>query len=127
MPEQLEQTTVEMELLRLERELEQAKEALRASEARQAAVLEASLDGVITIDHLGRIVEFNPAAERLFGHRHADVLGKDLAELIVPPALREAHRRGLARYLATGEGPVLGRRVEMPALRADGNCSSSWP
>jgi PAS domain S-box-containing protein len=64
-------------------------------------------------------VEFNPAAETTFGYRRAEVLGRPMAELLVPPSLREQHDRGLA-HLATGEGPVLNRRVEMPALRADG-------
>ncbi|HKB37115.1 MAG TPA: PAS domain S-box protein, partial [Gemmataceae bacterium] len=94
--------------------------AVRESEARKAAILETALDGVITMDHQGRIVEFNPAAEAVFGYRRAEVLGRPLAELIVPPPLRERHQQGLARYLADGEGPVLNRRIEMPALRADG-------
>jgi PAS domain S-box-containing protein len=86
----------------------------------RAAILKASLDCVITIDDEGRIIEFNSAAEQTFGFSRAEAVGKPLAELIVPPALREQHRRGLAHYLATGEGPVLNRRIEMPALRKDG-------
>ncbi len=97
-----------------------AQEALRQSEARNAAILDTALDCIITIDHEGKVVEFNPAAERTFGYRRADVLGREMAELIVPSPLRERHRRGLAHYLATGEGPVLDKRLEMPALRADG-------
>jgi len=72
------------------------------------------------MDHQGRIVDFNPAAERTFGYRRDEVIGKTLAETIVPPSLRESHRRGLARYLETGEGPVLGRRIELTGLRKDG-------
>jgi PAS domain S-box-containing protein len=101
-------------------EQRQAQLALRQSEARKTAILDTALDCIITIDHEGRVVEFNPAAERTFGHRRADVLGRQMAELIVPPPLREQHYRGLAHYLATGEGPVLDKRVEMTALRADG-------
>lgn len=97
------------------------EERLARCERRTQALLEASLDAVITIDHLGRILEFNPAAERLFGYRRADVLGRSLAERIIPPALREPHRKGLERFLATGEGPVLGRRIEIAAMRADGS------
>lgn len=93
---------------------------LRESEARKAAILETALDAIITIDQAGNIVEFNPAAERIFGYRRSQVLGQAMADLIVPPALRAAHHRGLARYLATGESPVLNQRIEMPALRADG-------
>src|SRR5439155_952783 len=74
----------------------------------------------ITIDTAGRVVEFNPAAEHTFGYRKRDVIGRELAELIVPPAQREAHRKGLARYFATGEGELIGRLVEMTAMRSDG-------
>jgi PAS domain S-box-containing protein len=97
-----------------------AERAVRESESRKAAMLEAALDAVVTIDHVGHVVEWNPAAERLFGYGRAEVLGRPMAELIIPPALREGHYRGLARCLATGEGPVLGRRLELPARRADG-------
>src|SRR6058998_1966179 len=94
---------------------------LRESEARRAAILDTALDSVIAMDHQGRIVDFNPAAERTFGYRRDEVIGKTLAETIVPPSLREAHRRGLAKYLETGEGPVLGRRIELTGLRKDGS------
>jgi PAS domain S-box-containing protein len=101
-------------------ERKRAERAVRESEARKAAILDTALDGIVTIDHAGRVIEFNPAAERTFGFRRAEVLGRRMADLLVPPPLREQHDRGLARYLATGEGPLLNRRVEMPALRADG-------
>ncbi|WP_299643236.1 PAS domain S-box protein, partial [Devosia sp.] len=95
-------------------------EALHVSRQRFHAILESALDAIVVIDHEGRIVEFNPAAERMFGHAARDVLGRNLGEVIVPPAMRERHHQGLARYLATGEARVLGRRTEMSALRADG-------
>jgi PAS domain S-box-containing protein len=95
--------------------------ALAESEMRKRAILEASLDCVITIDHEGKVVEWNPAAERTFGYGRHEALGRDMGELIVPPSLREAHRAGIARYLTTGEGTVVGRRVEMTAVRADGS------
>jgi PAS domain S-box-containing protein len=101
-------------------EQRRAQLALRQSEARKTAILDTALDGIITIDHEGKVVEFNPAAERTFGYRRADVLGRPMAELIVPPLLREKHYRGLAHYLATGEGPILDKRIEMTAQRADG-------
>ncbi len=94
--------------------------ALQESRARTRAVLETATDGVITMDHHGRIVDFNGTAERIFGRLREDVIGLDMAELIVPEQLREQHRAGLQRYLATGHGPVLGRRIELRALRADG-------
>jgi PAS domain S-box-containing protein len=98
----------------------QAEKEVRQSEARKTAILETALDCIITIDHEGKVVEFNSAAERTFGHGRAQVVGRELADLIIPPPLRERHRRGMAHYLATGEGPVLGKRLELPALRADG-------
>ena len=97
-----------------------AEDARRQQEARANAVLDTALDCIITIDALGSVVEFNPAAERTFGYRRADVLGRELSTLIIPESLRAAHHRGLAHYLATGEGPVLGKRIELPAMRADG-------
>ncbi|MGH2522309.1 MAG: PAS domain-containing sensor histidine kinase [Anaerolineales bacterium] len=99
---------------------QQAEAALHASEARLRAILNSALDGIIFIDAQGKVVEFNRAAERTFGHSRAEVLGQSMAELIIPPVLRERHYQGLARYLATGEGPVLNQRIEMSALRADG-------
>lgn len=98
-----------------------AAQALRASEARKAAILDAALDCVVTMNHEGRILEFNPAAEDTFGYRKADVIGKELAEIIVPPSLRDAHRSGFARYLATGTDTIIGRRLQITAMRADGS------
>ena len=102
-------------------ERRRAERALEASEARKAAILDTALDAIVSMDHEGRVVEWNPAAERTFGHARDAALGREMSELIIPPSLREAHRRGLARYLATGEGPVLGRRIEITAMRADGS------
>ncbi len=101
-------------------EQRRAEREIRQSEARKSAIVETALDCIVTMDHEGKVVEFNPAAEKTFGYRRADVIGKELADFIIPPSLRERHHRGLAHYLATGEGPVLGRRLELPALHADG-------
>ncbi len=95
-------------------------EQMQESEAGTRAIIDNALDGVITIDHRGRIVAFNPAAERMFGYPCEELLGKQLDKWIVPHSLREAHQSGLAHFLATGEGPLLGRRVETVGLRADG-------
>ena len=103
------------------RELVQSVDELRRSESLKGAILESSLDCVVTIDHEGKIVEFNPAAEATFGLSRALALGQEMVELIVPPRLREAHRRGFAHYLATGVGPILGKRLELQAMRADGS------
>lgn len=101
-------------------ERKQAERAVQESEARKTAVLESALDSIITMDHQGRVLEFNPAAERTFGFRRDEVIGKEMAELIIPPALRERHREGLARYLAAENGPLIGRRIELTAIRSDG-------
>ncbi len=94
---------------------------LAASEARQRAILEAALDGVISIDRRARITYANSAAERIFGYRADELIGRELPEAIMPPSLREAHRDGFARYLATGETHILDRRIEITAMRADGS------
>ena len=95
--------------------------AVHRSDARTRAMLDAALDGVVTIDHEGAILEFNPAAEGIFGYARDAVMGRQMAELIVPPALRGAHSAGFRHYLATGEGPVLGTRIEVSGMRADGS------
>lgn len=77
-------------------------------------------ESVITMDSEGRVLSLNPAAERCFGVRAEDVIGRDMGEIFVPESLREYHRKGLARYLETGVTTVLDRRVELSALRADG-------
>lgn len=76
-----------------------AEAAVRWSEARKTAILSAALDAIITIDHAGGVTEWNPAAERIFGYERASVLGRELAELIVPPSLRQQHRSAVARYM----------------------------
>ncbi len=93
---------------------------MNADEARTRAIVEAALDCIITMDHEGKVVEFNPAAERTFGYRREEVIGQEMAQLIIPSSLRDRHRAGLAHYLATGEGPLLGTRLEIDAIRADG-------
>jgi PAS domain S-box-containing protein len=102
-------------------ERQRALDSARASQLLTAATLHVALDSVVTIDAAGSILEFNPAAERTFGYARADVLGKQMNELIVPPRYREAHKRGMARYLDTGEAHVLGKRIELAAMRADGS------
>jgi len=102
-------------------ERKRAEEAARRAESLKTAILESALDAIITMDHEGKVVEFNPAAERTFGYSRAELIGKCMADFIIPASLRDAHTRGLANYLATGQGPVLGKRLELKALRADGS------
>jgi PAS domain S-box-containing protein len=102
-------------------ERKQADESQRESEARKRAILESSMDCIITMDLEGRVVDWNPAAEKTFGYSQQEAIGKQMAKLIVPERFREQHYKGLARYLATGEGRVLGQRLELSANRRDGS------
>jgi PAS domain S-box-containing protein len=98
-----------------------AEDRLRESDARKSAILNAAFDCVVTMDAAGLVVEVNKATERMFGYTADEMIGRELALLIVPPDLREAHRRGVARYVATGEAVMVGHPVELPALRSDGS------
>ena len=86
----------------------------------QQAIVDTALDCFITMDAEGTVRTFNRAAEETFGYTRDEAVGRTLAELIVPASLREAHARGLARYLATGDARILGKRLELPAMRRDG-------
>jgi diguanylate cyclase (GGDEF)-like protein/PAS domain S-box-containing protein len=94
---------------------------MRASEARVRAVVDSALDCIIAMDADGHVLDFNPAAERTFGYARADIIGQRLADKIIPAAYRERHAKGLERYVATGQSNVLGKRIEITALRADGS------
>ena len=94
---------------------------MRASEARVRAVVDSALDCIVAMDADGRILDFNPAAERTFGYARADIIGERLADKIIPAAYRERHAKGLDRYITTGQSNVLGKRIEITALRADGS------
>ncbi len=108
------------DMLKLGIQRKESEIQLAKNEARNRAVIQSSLDCLITIDKRGRIIEFNPAAERTFGHSRQDVLGKDICDIIVPEEFRQRHRAGIARYLSTRESHIIGQRTEFSALRADG-------
>ena len=101
-------------------ERKQTEEALKQNRIRTEAILNTALDAIISIDHEGRVTEFNPAAERMFGYAREEAVGRVMGEIIVPPSLRDKHTGGLARYLKTGEAHVLGQRIEILAMRRDG-------
>ncbi|SPP64669.1 PAS domain S-box protein [Nitrospira lenta] len=94
-----------------------AERNVQESEMRLRAVINGAMDAIVTMDEAGRICGWNPRAEEVFGWSERDAVGRDLAELIVPPSLREAHRVGLANYLATNAGPRLNQQVEITAIR----------
>ena len=96
---------------------DQTLSALRDSEQRFRGILESALDGIVTIDDRGFVVEFNPAAEAMFGIARQRAIGARVGDIIIPERLRTAHEAGLARYLATGESHILNRRIEVTAVR----------
>jgi PAS domain S-box-containing protein len=112
---------LELRVQQRTRELSELNETLRSSEARKAAIMESALDCIVTMDEHGNIVDFNPAAEATFRLSREDAVGKELAALLIPEQLRQAHREGLARARVAGERHVLGGRIEFDALRSDGS------
>jgi len=98
-----------------------AEQALWASEAQMRGILEAALDAIVLMDPRGLVLSWNPRAEAVFGWSRAEAVGKPLVDMIVPHRYRQAHERGIKRYLETGEGPILNRPVELSALRRDGS------
>ena len=98
-----------------------AESEIFASEALKSAILESALDCVVGMDKDGRIIEFNPAAERTFGYSRDEALGQEVADLMIPLRYRDAHREGLKRIQTAGESRVLGQRIEIEAVRKDGS------
>lgn len=99
----------------------EAEEAVRVSEFRFRRIIDAALDSVIAMDADGRVTEWNRRAETMFGWDRAEAIDTELASLIIPNEQRTPHRIGMRRYLETGEGPILGQRIELSALRRDGS------
>ena len=102
------------------RSVRYAQELARSSAAQLKAIFDSSLDSLVIIDADGIIIGWNPEAEKVFGWSGAEVTGRVLSDTIVPSRYRDAHRAGLARFLATGEGPVLSRRFETIAVCRNG-------
>ena len=104
----------------LEERVRERTRTLAREGARKDAILRTALDCIISMDERGLIAEWNPAAERTFGYTREEALGRDLADLILPQRMRAPHRANLARYLATGEAKLIGRRIEARAARRGG-------
>ena len=104
----------------LEERVRERTQTLAREEARKDAILRTALDCIVSMDAQGRIVEWNPAAEQTFGYLRAEAIGRPLSEVMVPERLRQGHKASLALYLATGEESVIGKRVELTALRRNG-------
>ena len=101
-------------------ELSLSMKTLAESEERVRLIIDTALDAVLTIDQRGIVTSLNREAERIFGWSRQEFLGQTLSNSIIPPRFREMHERGLKRFLATGEGPVLNKRIEIIALHRDG-------
>ena len=97
-----------------------ALESRLETEARNAAIVATALDCIISIDEHGVIIEWNPSAQNTFGFGRDEALGRLLADLIIPDRLREKHANGLKRYIETGQGVVVGRKIEVTAVRSNG-------
>lgn len=95
-------------------------QAIQESAERLRLTINTALDAVIGANSQGIITDWNAQAETIFGRSRAEAVGLALDQTIIPEQYREAHRQGLARFLATGEGPVLNQRIEIAALRRDG-------
>jgi PAS domain S-box-containing protein len=95
--------------------------SLKESQVRTQSLVDAALDGVISMNQDGRIVSWNPQASLIFGYTLEQALGREVAELIVPPAYREAHRQGIERFIKTGTPTIIDTRIEVSGMRADGS------
>ncbi|WP_162937933.1 ATP-binding protein [Kiloniella sp. EL199] len=91
------------------------------SENKMKAIVDTAMDCIISIDAQGYVLDFNPASEKTFGFSANEAVGQKLSELIIPEELREMHEVGMKKYFETGEGPVLGKRIEVEALHKEGH------
>lgn len=103
------------------REKQRTEKALRKNEALKSAILKSAPDSVIAMDERGKIIEFNPAAERMFGSSPERMAGKSLLDLVILPPVRGNYPNGLADYFAEGQESMLGKRTEISAFRSDGS------
>lgn len=94
---------------------------LRESEERTRLIIDNALDAVVVMNTSGLITSWNPQAEVIFGWKNKEVIGKKMSEVIIPLYYREAHEKGLKKFLETGEGPVFNKRLELTAIHQDGH------
>ncbi len=112
---------IEADLRHQVAERERAEREARRQAEHTRRIVDTARDAFVAMDGQGLIVDWNPQAENIFGWTREEVLGRPVADTIVPPAMRDRHRRGLQRFLESGEGPVLDRRIELSAVRRDGS------
>lgn len=114
------QEPIRIVVIRDQSKMQDIEQKAEASEAIKSAILESSLSAVVAIDIDDGVVEFNPSAERIFGFSRQEVIGKPMAEMIMPKRFRAPHRIGIKRYLESGYAEVFGKRLELVALRKSG-------
>lgn len=105
----------------IEVERRKSEYVLRESETRLRATLDSALDGVVSIDALGCIIDFNPMAEKIFGWQKHEILGRLIDDIMIPVQHRIAHQQGLAHYLKTRISTIMNRHIERSAIRRDGS------
>jgi PAS domain S-box-containing protein len=108
------------DLKQREEALEARVAALNIAETINTAIIKTSIDPIMVVDEDGVLIDLNPAAMATFGYSRAHAVGRSIAELIIPPHLRESHTQGMARYTATGMSRILDQRITVDAQRADG-------
>ena len=99
----------------------EAELALRESEEQTRLIIDSASQAYIAIDAQGLVIDWNAQAEVTFGWSRKEAMGEPLEDCIIPIAQRAAHRAGIARYLATGEGRLVGKRIEVTAVHKDGH------
>jgi PAS domain S-box-containing protein len=102
-------------------QIQRQSHALVESEERVRAIIDSALSAVVVMDAQGLVCDWNARAEQLFGWPRSEAIGRDLADTIIPTRYRDAHRKGLEHFAVAGAGPVLGRMLELSALRRDGS------
>jgi PAS domain S-box-containing protein len=102
-------------------ERKRAQEALRKSENQARSIIETANDPFIAMDEGGRITDWNPQAEVVFGWSRSEAVGRHRAKTVIPSEHHESHQRGLTRFLSTGQGQMLGKQIELIAFRRDGS------
>lgn len=117
-------STLALNYSKLSQSIDQEKkmsELANSNQAKNEAILNASLDALITINEKGEVIDYNKIAALIFGWHYDEIVGKDLADFIIPPAQRHAHHCGMKKYLKTQNGPVLNQRLELTAQHKAGH------
>jgi two-component system CheB/CheR fusion protein len=100
--------------------IQNTRTALERSESNLRRMVDSSIDCLVSMDEQGRVVSWNPQAERTFGWKREAILGQRLSDYIIPSRLRPIHQEALQRFVATGQGPILGKRIELTAIDKSG-------